>query len=238
MRTCDLWQYSMPILGWPDLPTQSISIWWVEKQSTVIQIVFCTFCYHLQEKEKTLSVVLFHCNAVSDAVGHKAPPEGLETGLDPQAEPSQFTVQVPSMGQKLFWQLCLWANRQTNRLTSMMHEVTQGSVLGSLSVRLHAQLSQITAIVRLRCSIRQLQLSEYTCQWENLITGRSMSYPGTIGGAILISTSGNTATSVWPLYIYAQGHHQRFLSQFESCCSTNMSMVHSSHMQEERNILS
>ena len=33
-----------------------------------------------------------------------------------------------------------------------------------LSVRLHAQLSQITATVRLCYSIRQLQLSEYTCR--------------------------------------------------------------------------
>ena len=33
-----------------------------------------------------------------------------------------------------------------------------------LSVRLHAQLSQITAIVRLCYSIGQLHLSEYTCQ--------------------------------------------------------------------------
>ena len=39
------------------------------------------------------------------------------------------------------------------------------------SVRLHAQLSRITAIVRLCHSIRQLQLSEYTCRWENRIIG-------------------------------------------------------------------
>ena len=45
------------------------------------------------------------------------------------------------------------------------------------SVRLHAHLSRITATVRLCYSIRQLLLSEYTCQWENGITGRSMSYP-------------------------------------------------------------
>ena len=41
-------------------------------------------------------------------------------------------------------------------------------------MRLHAQLSQITAIVQLCYSIRQLQLS----------------YPSTIGGAVSISTSG------------------------------------------------
>ena len=55
----------------------------------------------------------------------------------------------------------------------------------TLSVRLRAHLSRITAIVRLRYSIRQLQLSEYTCRWENRIIGRSMSYPGTIGGTSL-----------------------------------------------------
>ena len=42
-------------------------------------------------------------------------------------------------------------------------------LMNPLSVRLHAQLSQITAIVRLCYSIRQLQLSEYTCWWENRI---------------------------------------------------------------------
>ena len=36
-------------------------------------------------------------------------------------------------------------------------------------MRLHAQLSQITAIVRLCNSIAQLQLSQYTCWWENRI---------------------------------------------------------------------
>ena len=39
------------------------------------------------------------------------------------------------------------------------------------SLRLHAQLSQITAIVWLCYSTRQLQLSEYTCLWENQIIG-------------------------------------------------------------------
>ena len=44
-------------------------------------------------------------------------------------------------------------------------------------------------------------LSKYTCQWENQIICRSMSYPGTIGGAVPISTYGNRATSGWPLYV-------------------------------------
>ena len=69
------------------------------------------------------------------------------------------------------------------------------------TVHLHAQLSWITAIIRLCYSIRQLQLSKYTCQWENWIIGWSMSYPGMIGGAVVISTSDNRATSSWPLYI-------------------------------------
>ena len=64
-----------------------------------------------------------------------------------------------------------------------------------------SQLSRITAIVRLYYSIRQLQLSKYTCWGENQIIGWSISYPSTIGGAILISTSGNRATSGWPLYV-------------------------------------
>ena len=71
----------------------------------------------------------------------------------------------------------------------------------SLTVRLHAHLSQITAIVRLCYSIRQLQLSEYTCRWKNRIIGWSMSYPSTKGGTVPISTSGNRSTSDWPLYV-------------------------------------
>ena len=67
------------------------------------------------------------------------------------------------------------------------------------SARLHAQLSLITAIVRLFHLIGQLELYECTCWWENLIIGRSMSYPGTIGGAVPISTRGNRAS--WPLYV-------------------------------------
>ena len=63
------------------------------------------------------------------------------------------------------------------------------------SVSLHAQLSQITAIARLCYSIRQLQLSEYTCRWENRIIGWSVTYTGMIGGAVPISTSCNRATS-------------------------------------------
>ena len=43
--------------------------------------------------------------------------------------------------------------------------------VGCQSVRLHAQLSRIAAIVRLCHSIRQLQLSDYTCRRENWIIG-------------------------------------------------------------------
>ena len=60
-------------------------------------------------------------------------------------------------------------------------------------LRLHAQLSRITARVWLCYSIKQLQWSKYMCQWENWITGRSMSYPVTLGGAVPISIIGNRA---------------------------------------------
>ena len=59
--------------------------------------------------------------------------------------------------------------------------------------------SRITAIVWLCYSVGQLQLSKYTCRWENWITGRSMSYHSTMGGAVPISTNGNRATSICPL---------------------------------------
>ena len=68
------------------------------------------------------------------------------------------------------------------------------------SVRLHAQLNSIKAIVRLCSTIGQLQLSVYTWRWVNRFIGWSMSYPGTIGGAVPISTSSNRATG-WPLYV-------------------------------------
>ena len=89
-------------------------------------------------------------------------------------------------------------NRSSHKWTALRTGVNTSK---THSVRLHAQLSQITAIVRLCCSIRQLQLSEYTCRWENWITSRCMSYPGTLGGAVPISTNGNRVTSGWPLYI-------------------------------------
>ena len=60
----------------------------------------------------------------------------------------------------------------------------------------------MTAIVQLCYSIRQLQLPKYICRWEHLIIGRIMSYPGMIGGAVPISTSGNrNRNSSWPLYV-------------------------------------
>ena len=77
------------------------------------------------------------------------------------------------------------------------------------SVRLHAQFSRITAIVGLCYSIRQLQSSEYTCWWENRIIGWSMSYHGTIFGAVPISTSGNRNISGWPLYVTSSNKPRR-----------------------------
>ncbi|KAK0145711.1 hypothetical protein N1851_015371 [Merluccius polli] len=52
----------------------------------------------------------------------------------------------------------------------------------------------IKAIARLCSATGQLQLAAYT--WRRVIRfiGRSMSYPGTIGGAVPISTSGSRAT--------------------------------------------
>ena len=76
-------------------------------------------------------------------------------------------------------------------------------------LHLHAQLSQITAIVRPCYSIGQLQLPEYTCQWDNRIIGRSMSYPGPIGGAVPILTSGNRATTLGHLQQQTLPRHWR-----------------------------
>ena len=98
-----------------------------------------------------------------------------------------------------------WTTNSALTHTSLLHLLLllDLSIVQSmrLSLRLHAHLSQITAIVRLCCSVRQLQLSKYTCRWENRITGQSMPYPGTLVGAVPISTSGNRNTSGWPLYV-------------------------------------
>ena len=91
------------------------------------------------------------------------------------------------------------------------------------SVCLHAHLSQITAIVPLCHSIRQLQSSQYTCRWENQITGQSMSYPRTLGGAVPISTSGNRNTSSWPLYVTScLGIQERWCTFFFALYHVNM----------------
>ena len=88
----------------------------------------------------------------------------------------------------------------------------------SHSVRLHAHLSRITAIVRLCYSTRQLQLSEYTCPWENWIIGRRISYPGTIG---------NRNTSGWPLYVtsnYKLPQHLRKMAYEERDEATSLNI--------------
>ena len=67
------------------------------------------------------------------------------------------------------------------------------------SVRLHAQLSQITVIRAAQpdnCNYPSIHAGEKTG-----LLGRSMSQPGTLGGAVPISTSGNRNTSGWPLYV-------------------------------------
>ena len=50
----------------------------------------------------------------------------------------------------------------------------------------------------------QLLLSQYTWQWINRIIGRKHVISDTIGGAVFITTSGDTAISAWPLHHYQQ----------------------------------
>ena len=91
------------------------------------------------------------------------------------------------------------------------------------SVRLHAQLNPIKAIVGLCSSIGQLQLSEYTWRCENRFIGRSMSCPGTIGGAVPISTSVSRATG-WPLYVTSNNklrRHSQKMFSVDSCQFTS-----------------
>ena len=101
------------------------------------------------------------------------------------------------------------------------------------SVHLHAQLSRITAIVQLCYSIRQLQMSEYTYWWENQIIAHSMSYPGTIGGVVTISTSGNRATSSWPLYVTSNNklsRHSRKMPNEERDKATSLYILYMVYM--------
>ena len=123
-------------------------------------------------------------------------------------EAAYITLKSPLATQSLRGRLFrdCWSRKSRKCFTGLWLFV-QHSIISMFhvrmchSVRLHAQFSQITAIVRLCYSIRQLQLSEYTCWWENQIIGWNMSYPSTIGGAVPISTSGNRNTSSWPLFL-------------------------------------
>ena len=86
-------------------------------------------------------------------------------------------------------------------------------------VCLHAQLNPIKAIVRLCSAIGQQQLSNSTRQRVIWFIGRSMSCPGTIGGAGPISTSGNRATG-WPLYDTSNNklrQHSKKMFSVDSC---------------------
>ena len=91
-----------------------------------------------------------------------------------------------------------------------------------------------TCIVRLCYSIRQLQLSEYTCRWENQIIGRSMSDPGMIGGAVPISTSGNRAISGWPLNVTSNKkplpQHSRKMAYKEWDKATSLNVMYMVYM--------
>ena len=68
-------------------------------------------------------------------------------------------------------------------------------------------LNLTTAIVR------------YKWRWENRFIGRSMLYPGTIGGAVPISSSGNRATRC-TLYVTSNNklrRHSRKMFSVDSC---------------------
>ena len=91
-----------------------------------------------------------------------------------------------------------WLSYQVNFPAISVHRL---QMINRRAVHLHAQFSRITAIVWLCYSIRQPQLSEYIWRWENWFTGWSVSYPGTIGDTVVISTSANRDTSGWPLYV-------------------------------------
>ena len=97
-------------------------------------------------------------------------------------------------------QFPMWPDLKWFSATSIFLSQGDGHV-GVKTVRYHAHLSRITAIVRLCYTIRKLQFCEYTFWWENRIIGRSMWWPGPIGGAVPISTSGKRPTSSWPLYV-------------------------------------
>ena len=98
----------------------------------------------------------------------------------------------------LLW-TCVWVYQDNNSISLTKWR---------LHIRLHAQLNLIKAIVRLCSSNGQLQLSEYTYRKSINWPKPTMSYPGTIGGAVPISTSGNKATS-WPLCVTSNQKHRR-----------------------------
>ena len=153
--------------------------------------------------------------------GHQTFPSSWHGGLDC----ASAWREVSSNGSLFLWAafihtIKIMRGDQTQSVTYLVHFVfkllkheTSFSQCSFIlhSVRLHAPLSRITAIVRLCYSVRQLQLSEYTCWWENRIVLWSMSYPGTIGGAVPISTSGNRAISSWPLYVTSNNKLPRHL---------------------------
>ena len=89
--------------------------------------------------------------------------------------------------------LCVWVSERER-------ERQCGSEWETHSVRLHAQLNPIKAIVWLCSTIGQLQLSGSTWRLVNRFIGWSVSCPGTIGGGVPISTGGSRATG-WPLYV-------------------------------------
>ena len=199
---------------------------------------FLDFCRYDAEKEKKIT--------------------GIEETFDFAVCPSKcivlwhclrLNIIITKTGRQRRWTIKAWRKRKgwrhINRRKPQSWEVRQHlrtqkvslsfvswfsvSLRLSVSVRLHSQLSQITAVVRLCCSIRQLHLSENICRRENRITGRSMYATGTIGGAVVISPSGNRNTSSWPLYVTScLGIRERWRTKSETklhlctlriCCS-------------------
>ena len=57
-------------------------------------------------------------------------------------------------------------------------------------------------------------------RWVNRFIGRSMSCPGTIGGTVPISTSGNRATG-WPLYVTS--NNKLVMGHLRTICNANSS---------------
>ena len=132
-------------LAWPNNPKhQYLTSWeWHSKCIFVIIIIylFILFFYFFYFFSFVLFAIIFNKKKkTSDTVVHRVPQEGLETGWDSQAEHSQFTVQIPSVGQNL---ITVPLSQQTDQQTDQ-HDAW-GTVLGSLCHQLYPILVQLQA---------------------------------------------------------------------------------------------